>query len=476
MKYIVNTLLVWSLLLTTAHAQETWSLERCIRYAQENNITVQQAAANVKIAVLAERQAKAARLPNVSANANLGKQFGRTIDPTTNQFSTTSTGYNSLGLNAGISLFNGGLIHHQVKQAGWELEAANADAAQTVNNLGLQVAQAYLSILLANEQLENARRRVAQSQQQLDVTLKLINAGSTPMAEKYNLIAQIARDEQSAVSAQNSLELGYLNLKQLMQLEPDFELQIEQPAIVVPTTPAEAGTLTDLYKVAATTQPIVKAAEFRIKGAEEGIPIARSAYYPTISAFANLSSNYSSQFVTVTPYGEPFPGEEQTIYIDGQAVKFSSSQRNYTVNKVPYFDQLDQNFGQGVGLSISVPIYQNGRTRLSVERAHLGVLNAQIQNTQVRQQLKNDIQTALANARAARQQLDASQKTYDATNTAFQNMGKRLNLGAVNTFDLTTAKSNLDIAENDLVVAKYTYLFNLKILDFYQGRQLSLNN
>ena len=183
MKYIVSTVAVWLLLLTAANAQDTWSLERCIRYAQENNITVQQADANVKISLLAEKQAKAARLPNVSANADLGKQFGRTIDPTSNQFSNTSNSYNSLGLSAGISLFNGGLIHHQVKQAGWDVQASNADAAQTVNNLGLQVAQAYLNILLSNEQLENAKRRVAQSEQQLNVTLKLIEAGNTPMAE-----------------------------------------------------------------------------------------------------------------------------------------------------------------------------------------------------------------------------------------------------------------------------------------------------
>ncbi len=476
MKYIVNTLAVWLLLLTTAHAQEVWSLERCIRYAQENNITVQQADANVKISMLAEKQAKASRLPNVSANANLGKQFGRTIDPTTNQFSTTSTGYNSLGLNAGISLFNGGLIHHQVKQAGWDLQAANADAAQTVNNLGLQVAQAYLSILLANEQLENARRRVVQSQQQLNVMQKLIEAGSTPMAEKYNLIAQIARDEQNAVSAQNSLELGYLNLKQLLQLEPDFEMQIEQPAIVVPAMVNDPGTLTDVYNIASGTQPNVKAAEFRIKGAEEGIAIARSAYYPSISAFGNLSTNYSSQFITATPTGEMVKGNPVIVDINGTSVPIAFYQEGLRYSKVPYFNQLDQNFGQGIGLSLSVPIYQNGRTRLNVERARLSVLNVQIQNTQLRQQLKNDIQTALANARASRQQLDAAQKTFDATNTAFQNMEKRLNLGAVNTFDLTTAKSNLDIAENDLVVAKYTYLFNLKILDFYQGKQLSLNN
>jgi len=476
MKYLLNTLAAGLFLITTAAAQDTWSLERCIRYAQENNITVQQAGANVKISALAQQQAKALRLPNVSATSNLGRQFGRTIDPTTNQFSTTSTGYNSVNLNAGISLFNGGQIHHSVKQAGWDVQAATADAAQTINNLALQVARAYLNILLASEQLKNSQRRVVQSQEQLNLTQKLIDAGTTPMAEKYNYIAQVARDEQSVVTAQNNLDLGYLSLKQLMQLDPDFDLRIEQPVVNIPAVAlSEAAAMTDLYNVATTTQPNIQAADFRIKSAEEGIGIARSVYYPSVSAFANLSSNYSSQFVTITPYGEPMPGEPQTIFIDGQPVQFSTGQRAFNINKVPYFNQLDQNFGQGVGVSINVPIYQNGRTRLSVERARLNVLTAQMQSTQARQQLKNDIQTAIANTYASRQQLDAAQKTFDATTTAFQNMTKRLNLGAVNTFELTTSKINLDISENDLILAKYTYLFNLKILDFYQGKPLSLD-
>ena len=110
-----------------------------------------------------------------------------------------------------------------------------------------------------------------------------------------------------------------------------------------------------------------------------------------------------------------------------------------------------------------------------MERARLGVLTAQMQQTQARQTLKNDIQTAIANARAARQQLDASQKTFDATSIAIQTTEKRHALGADNALDFTTAKNNRDIAENDLVVAKYDYLFKLKILDFYEGKPLKMD-
>jgi len=458
-------------------AQEVWSLERCIKYAQDNNITIKQALANVRTAVLSEKQAKASRLPNLGANVNVGEQFGRTIDPTTNTFSTQATAFNSLGLNAGINLFTGGMINHSIKQAGWDLKTATAEAQRTVNDLGLLIASAYLNILLSEEQLDNANKRVAQSKTQLDVTMKLINAGTVPMADKYNILAQIARDEQTVVQAQNTVDLGFLTLKQYLQLEPDYDLSIEQPSSLIPADAnPDALTLSPLFEKALGTQPVISSAGFQVKSAEESVYIAKAGYYPTLSAFANLSSNYSSRFLDFQ--NGQLVGTDlvnTTLQLNGQDVLIGQYVDRYEFSKLKYFDQLDQNFGQGVGLSLNIPIYQNGRTRLSVERARLGVLTAQMQQTQVRQTLKNDIQTAIANARAARQQLEAAQKTFDATNIAFQNTEKRHELGAVNILDLTTSKTNRDMAEVDLVVAKYDYLFKLKILDFYEGKELTLN-
>lgn len=479
MKHFVKTILV-ALILTAAmgaRGQQAWSLERCITYAQDANFTVQQARANIKVAVLSEKQAKASRLPNVSVNVNGGEQFGRTIDPTTNQFNTTAISYNSLSLNAGMPLFSGGRIYHGVKQAQYEVQAAEADAQQTANNLALQVAQAYLNVLLTEEQQESAARRVEQSRRQLDVTQKLIDAGTAPAADRFNVQAQIARDEQLAVQAQNSVELAYLALKQLMQLEPDFNLSIERPVFTIPVdVNPENYTLLPIYSTALENQPNVKAATFRIKSAEEGIPFAKADYFPTLSLFGSLSSNYSSRFLDYangislgTRLTDPV-----TVVINGSPVTIQQEVELFDYPKVPYFTQLDQNFGQGVGLQLSIPLYQNGRTRLNVERARLGLVNAQLQENQTRQQLKNDIQTAIANARSARKQLDAAQRTFEAMQAAFNNTDKRHTLGAVNSLELTTAKTNLDNAENDLIVARYDFLFKLKILDFYQGKELRL--
>ncbi|MBK8555873.1 MAG: TolC family protein [Lewinellaceae bacterium] len=339
----------------------------------------------------------------------------------------------------------------------------------------MQVAQAYLNILLTEEQVISAKRRNDLSTRQLDNTLKMIAAGALPLADRYTIDAQIARDEQALIVAENSKALAYLTLKQLLQLEPDYDLQIERPFVQIPTdVDPMAYTLPMVYNEALGTQPNVRAAGFRINSAEEGVKLAKSGYYPTLSLFANLSSNYSTQFKDFIATGNQLPGAPTTVDINGQQVTITVYQPEFTSKDVKYFDQLDRNFGQGVGVSLNVPIYQNGRTRLSVERARLNVLNAQMQDIQTKQQLKNDIQTAIANARAGKLQLDAAQRSFQASQIAFQNTEKRQQVGAVNILELSTAKTNMDIAENELLIAKYDYIFRLKILDFYEGKPLSL--
>ncbi len=461
--------------LSRSIAQEVWSLARCIRHAQEANWTVRQAQTNARVALLSERQAKANRLPAVNLVSNLGEQFGRTIDPATNQFVTSGITFNSMSLSAVLPLFTGGQVHQGIRQAHWNALAAQSDAEQTANTLALQVVQAYLSVLLAEEQREIARRRVEQARLQRETTLKLVEAGSSPIADRFNAQAQVAREEQLLVQAQNSVDLALLTLKQLLQLEPDYELRLERPRIDMPTEPnPENLSLPSVYAFAQQTQPSVRAAHFRLKSAESGVAVARAAYYPSVSLFASLNTNYSSQF---RDFSNPrIVGTELSPPVTVRINEVDVSIRQYlSVLEFPrlsYFEQIERNFGQGFGVQISVPIYQNGRTRLSVERAKLAVVNAQLQENQAHQQLKSDIQTAIANARAARLQLEATQKTYEATQAAFTNIERRYQLGAANLLEFTTARNNRDNAENDLIIARYDYLFRLKILDFYLGKEI----
>ena len=463
------------LLITGIFAQETWSLERCVLYAWENNITIKRAELNVKSNQLIEKGNRLSRLPSLNGSVSGAYQFGRTIDPVTNDFNSLSIETNSLSLNAGVTLYNGNRINNTIKQAGYDIQAAMNDLAQAKNDISLTIASAYLNVLFAEEQLEAAIQRKELSETQLEQTNKLIRAGARPENDRLEILAAIARNDQAIIAHENLVETGMLNLKNLLLLDADRDIRLEKPSTIVVAADDNPDVLkvNDLYKSALVNQPFVKADENRIKSAALGKDIAKAFGMPRLSAFAGLNSNYSTRFQR--PDGT-FNTQlvSQTVIFNGMTADFEFEQQIPNFENTPYFDQINQNFGQNFGLSLNIPIYNNHQALINMDQAELNVLNSQYTAEINKQNLKNDIQTAIANARAAKRTLQASQRTVDASQVAFVNSEKQFELGTINTFEYATAKNNLDQAEVDLIVAKYDYLFKLKILDFYQGKKLEL--
>ncbi len=464
--------------------QETWTLERCIQYAQQNSRTVKQSRVAVRDAELVKKQSVNDRHPSVSAGTNLGINLGRSINPSTNQFETQSAIFNSLNLNLNATIFAGGRIENTIKQSQFSLEAAQADLEQSANNIALSVAQAYLQILLNEEQLENARKRLQTSQNQLLRVERQILAGQLAPNARFDLQAQIARDEQQIVTASNNVDLSYLNIKNLLELTPELAFKIEKPNIVIPTDANPDGFMfRAVYNQALSLQPQIRAAEMRIKAAETAVKVAQAALVPTVSAFGGLSTNYASTFLdfnnpNLTAVKRSF-GPAQPIQITRGSVTEEVQFRSQVVEgvtfpKIPYLNQIDNNFGQNVGVSVQVPIYDGLSRKITVQRQKLNVENQVLALEQNKQQLKTDVQNAIASARAAKKQYEAAQKTLDALRAAFDATDKRFQAGNANSFELTQARNNLDTAERDVIVAKYDYLFRLKIVEFYEGKKLGL--
>lgn len=471
------TLLLSGLLLITAQAvfaQNTWSLEECIKYAQQNNLSTKQAQYNIQDAQLLEKLNQFSRLPNLNARTSVGYQFGRTIDPTTNTFNNERIGFNSFGIDAGMTVYGGNQINNSIKQSKIDLEAARLEAQATSNDISLNIASAYLSILLAEEQLANAEKRLELSREQLEQTDKLIRAGSLPPNDRLDFLAQIALDEQAIVDAQNLVSIGYLNLKQLMEVDPNEDIRIVRPGTI--DVPAGADPrvyrLDEVYTAALQTQPQIRAADLRLESAQLSEDIARAGMLPVLSIFASMNTNYSSAFQ------EPVIGtvrSKQTVFIDDMPVEIEfENQAPVDFEQVSYSDQINQNFGQTVGASLRIPLYNNHTNRIQMERARLNALNTEVINRQQRQQLKTDVQRSIADARAARESYAAAQRSVDAAQAAFDNAEKRFQLGAINTLEYTTARNNLDRAQVDMIRAKYQYIFNLKTVDFYLGRPITL--
>ena len=462
--------------------QDTWSLEKCIEYAQKNSLSVKQAQYGIKSAELTNKQAKYERHPSASFNTSVGYQFGRTINPITNTFDTERIGFNQSSFNANVTLYAGNQINNGIKQSGLDLEASKLDADFAANTIALNVAAAYLNILLSEEQLENAKKSLEQTQAQLEQTDKLIRAGSLPKNDRLDFVAQIALNEQTIIEAENQVAINYLNLKQLMTLDPKEEIRVERPEFTVPAyADPEAYSLNSIYGTALGTQPQIKAGDLRLESAQLGEAIAKGAALPTVSLFGNLNANYSSAFqdfdnaddsnAQLVPQNRSRP-----VLVNGQEALVTEFELiGVVVPNKPFFDQLNETFGQSVGISVNVPIYSRGRNRINAEQARIGVLNQEVTNEQNRQQLKTDVQRAIADARAAQESLKASERSLEAAQIAFDNAQRRFDLGTINTLEFTTAQNNLDQAQLNLTQAKYSYLFFVKTVEFYQGKTLTLN-
>jgi len=456
----------------SAHAQQQLTLRECINYAQQNSLTIKQAQTNISLAEVGLQRDQFSRLPSLNGSISGGYQFGRTIDPTSNTFENESIGFNSYGLNANVTLFGGGRINNNIKQSEAQVEAARLDADFTRDNLALNIANAYLSVLLAEEQLEISEKRVELSTAQLEQTDKLIAAGSLPENDRLEFVSQLALDRQAVVDAENQVIINYLNLKQLMEISPSEDIRVVRPEVLIPGDANPDGyNVNELYSQALSTQENVAAGEMRLRSAELGVEVAKANFLPSLSLFGSLNTNFSTSarqftFVPTT--------QSQTVFINGDPVTFSTETEVPVTQGYPYVEQLQDNFGQSVGLNLNIPIYNNHQNKLAVEQSRLSVLNQQVQNQQIRQQLKADVQRAIADARASSRSLEASQAALRAAERAFENAQKQFDVGAINALEFSTSRNNLDRAEIEVIRAKYNFIFNIKRVEFYMGKEISL--
>ena len=461
-------------------AQETWTLERCVAAGLQSNLTVRSADLNLESAVLEHRRWQLALLPTVNANLSYGYQFGRTIDPTSNSFIEATTNFSNGQLNASMTLFDGFRIRNSRQQAALNARAGRAALEDTRNNAALQIATAYINILFAEEQLEAGKRQAELSREQLAQVTRLVQAGLRAENDRLAIVSQVAQNDYQITVRQNAVEQAYLALKQLMLLDPATPVRIDRPAFD-PDALEDPRALNAqaVYAAAMQTQPSILAAQLREQASEKGDNIARAGMIPSLRLFGGLSSAYSNNFLD---YANPdfsnatlVEGTPTPVLIDGKpSLVTTYSYEGISFPALSFTDQLDRNFGKSVGVAMAVPIYNNHNARIGVQQAQIAREQARIASEQARQQLKATVESAVQSAVASRDQYLAAKQALDAQRAAFEALRRRFELGSANPVEYASAKASLDIAETQLIVGKYEYLFRLKVLDFYQGRPITL--
>jgi len=444
-KSIVVTLILLVFILA-ANSQETWTLERCIEYALTNNIQVKQQELNVKVSEVNLLQSKMDILPTLNLSANHSYSFGLVTNYVTNTKEALNTQATSYSLSTGIPIYNGFQLTNSRKQNQFNLKASVADVESIKNDIALTIASLYLQILYQQELVEVEKRQVELSEMQLSRTKVLVEAGSLPEGNLYEVEALLASDELQLVNAQNQLTLSYLNLTQLLELKSTEGFYIEKPVMPeVDSVMLMTENPVQIFMTAEEIMPQIQSARFKLQSSELGLKIARGGLQPRLS----LGANYNS-------------GAQYRI-LD-----------NYDFTGDPFFTQIKDNSSKSVGLSLSIPIFNGLSARNRVSTARIGLMNSQLALESERNALYKNIQQAYTDAVAAEKKLQASMKSKVASEESFRYTESKFNLGLVTAFDYTTAKNKLAQAENDLLQAKYELIFKIKILEFYKGMPLKL--
>jgi outer membrane protein len=458
-------------------AQSTWSLQQCLDHAFEHNIQIKLGQLGEVSSEIGTQSAIGAFLPNVNGNLSHGYNFGRTIDPFTNQFVESSAiRSNSFGLSTGMVLFNGFQNHLNLQRAKLAQKSALSSREIAENNIVLTIAGAYLNVLFQEEFVRVADLNREATARQVERMQSLVNAGAAAAFDLYDVEAQLASDEATIVSTQNALNLAKLNLVQLLQL-PASEADgftVVRPSDEdlernnLPPSPESA------VGHALASFPEIVQAQYQVEDAGIGLNLARSERYPRIFASYNIGTGYSGASRTVD--GSPTTEEivlGSLVVDDSTAYDLVAQQEVYQFITTPFSDQVNRNYNQSVFFSMNIPIFNNFGVKSSVEQAEVNVLRAQYQLEQVRQTLTANIESAWADARAASQNTVAQESALVASERAFKNTEQRYEAGAATAIDYADARTRLDNARVNALRSKYDLAFKSRILDFYTGKPLT---
>lgn len=452
------------------------NLQQCIDIARQNNIQIRQGQLTVANSDLQLRQSRLNQLPTAVFQVNQSLNGGRSINPQSNGFVQQTVNSSSYQLNSSATLYNGMVLRNTIKQNELSLQAGREELNATNNNVSLTVAQNYLNVLTGTEQLAVAQRQADVTRAQLDRTQKLVNAGSAPEANLYELRATLASNELDIVNAQNTFDLAKVALLQAMNVPINQAFEVEPINVPDPGLNPYDASVQQLFDVASGSLPEIKGADLRVRSANLGVQVAKGGLYPTLSLNGNLSSLYSSaanqqqvfngtiqQSQQITGFFTDANGSPQPVY----GASFGTNTLDVT-----YIDQLRNNFSQSLSLFLRVPIFQGNLSRNRITTAKIQQQNAELTALNTRLTLRQQIETAYTNMRAGANRYKATQAQVASLERAFQIAESRLNAGAINATDYSIAKTNLDRARASLVQAKYDYVFRTKILDYYQNKPL----
>jgi outer membrane protein len=444
MKRLVGVMFFTLALLSMATAQKQWTLQECIQYALDNNIQIKRQELLTKVDQKEYQQSKYNMLPSIGANGDHTWSSGRSFNTNTGTIFTGNNMSDQFTVYGNITLFSGFQVKNTIVQNKFILEKSLQDYQKAKNDICLQIATVFLQILFNQEALAIAESQLQVTTLQVEKTGRLVDAGNKPKGELFQIQAQEANEKYNVINAKNNLNISYLTLVQMLELQSTEGFSVSRPDSISINNTNVLSSVNDIYTIAESNFPEIKSADLNLKSSEKGLDISRGEFYPKLTMSAGYNANYSQNL---------------------------KKQNN---ESYPFFEQVSDNNNKYLSFGLNIPIFSKFQTRTNVSKAKIRVLDAQYNLNQSKKELYQEIQKAHADASAAFERYNAANEAVVFNEESFKYVQQKYDLGIVNSVDYNIAKSDLIRAKSNFIQAKYEYVFKLKVLDFYKGLPIVL--
>jgi outer membrane protein len=437
-------LLVFSM--RNGYAQEIISLQKALEISLANNLQIKQVQFQASLSEQDLRQAKMNLFPTVNSNISSDFRWGSYFDQLTGSLNTQSVNSLNGNISSSVMIFQGFQRVNQVLANKYLLLADQSSYEKAKNDLQLAVVTTYLESLTNQDLALASLEQLKLSTQQLEVEQINFDVGNRTIADLAQAKSQVALDESNVTFTQNAFDLSILNLKQLMEMDPSIEIVLEKPTLADPSNIESSYSAKEVFDYAVENFPEIEFAKYNSEFAKKNIDIAKGGFYPALSASAGLGSGYTSSFI-----------DPQTNDI------------------MAFREQLKANRSEFIGLSLSIPIFNNFRTRIGVKKAKISYQNALLGEQKAKNDLNKIINQAVLDLKAADKNYTSSRLVFESMKEAFNVIKQRYDVGIANAMELSTSQTNMNKAEFDFITAKYNMIFRSKVIDFYLGKSIKID-
>lgn len=447
-----------------------WTLEECVKYALQNNISIKQSELDTKNALIDKKGAIGKFLPSINANASHSWNIGLNQDITTGLLQNQTTQFTSAGANVGIDIYRGLQNQNNLRKANLSIMASKYQLVKMQEDVALNVANAFLQVLFNKENLKVQKQQLGINEKQLTRSEELVKAGSIPRGDLLDIKATVALNNQNITIADNSLLISKLSLAQLLQLK-DFEsFDVVDDTVVGDENNILAQTPNVIYEKALESKTELKIARTNLEIAQKNVEIAKGAFQPTLQGFYSFNSRvaYSDRITGVIPnVSNP---TSVVGFVEGTNQNVLSP--NFTRvlgNPAPFFDQFNSNKGQSFGVQLSIPVFNGFSVHNNVERSKVSLEKSKIILEQQNLDLQRNVFTAFADAKGALNTYESAVVALEAREGAYNYATEKYAVGLMNSFDFNQSQTLLTNAQSEVIRTKYDYIFKIKILEFYFG-------